>query len=45
MQLGVQWECWVAIEINVERMRRRGRPKKRWKDKIDNDMKIAGVSK
>lgn len=32
----------VAIEINIEEIRGRRRPKKRWINTIDNCMKING---
>jgi len=31
------------MRTNVEGKRRRGRPKKRWLDTIENDMRAAGV--
>jgi len=33
----------VAIEMNIEG--KYGRPKKKWLDRIENDMKIAEVNK
>ena len=32
------------MNINVDRWRGRGRPKKRWMDCVKNDMKEQGVS-
>jgi hypothetical protein len=31
------------MKINVERKRGRGRPKKRWLNMIENDMRAVGV--
>jgi len=33
----------TLMEVNVEGRRGRGRPKKKWLDAIECDMKIAGV--
>jgi len=45
MRKGYSEAVKVAIEMNVEAKRGRGRLKKRWMDRIDNDMKLAGESK
>lgn len=33
-----------VVMMNVEGMRGRGKPKNRWIDRVENDMRIAGVS-
>jgi len=33
----------VVLKINVEEKKERGRPKKRWLDTIENDMRAVGV--
>ncbi len=33
----------VVMMINVEGKRGRGRPKKRWMENIENDMRLVGV--
>jgi hypothetical protein len=33
----------VVIKMNIEGKRERGRPKKRWLDTIENDMKAVSV--
>jgi hypothetical protein len=33
----------VVVKINIEGKRRRGRPKNRWLDTIENDMRAIGI--
>lgn len=33
----------IVMEMNVEKSRKRGRPKNRWLDAIKSDLRIAGV--
>ena len=39
------WDNGVIIEINVKRKKRRKRPKIRWIDRKENDIKIADICK
>lgn len=34
----------IAMKMNVEGKKERGKLKKRWRDRIENDMKTYGVS-
>jgi hypothetical protein len=43
VEAGRNKTCKVIIKIKVEGKKERGRPKKRWLDMIENDMRAVGV--